>query len=254
MTRADWLAFAATTRDARLRMADLVRAKADLDFGDIVACSGCGLHAVAAPPSATALDAFYQAYYANADYGAKREKKIDRARRRIRRLNRRAPGKRFLDVGCNLGFAVEAARLEGLAAHGVEVDAQAVSTAQRMFPNVTITCGDALSLAESGARFNFLWCTEVIEHAPDFRAFAVALARLAAPGALLFLTTPDAGHWRLPRQFATWDEVKPPEHLQWFTARHLRTLFEPEGFTVRFETALKPGLRMIATMGQSAGG
>lgn len=227
-------------------MADIVSADPSLNFGAIVRCDGCGLRAVERAPCANALSGFYQAYYANADYRAKRDKKIARCRRRIRALKSAAPGRRFLDVGCNLGFAVEAARIEGLSAHGIEIDAAAVATATSLFPGVDIRCADVGAFAETGARFDFLWCTEVIEHALDFRSFATALGALAAPGALLYLTTPDAGHWRVPRAFASWDEVKPPEHLQWFEARHLRQLFEPLGFDLRFGFATKPGLRVVA--------
>lgn len=227
-------------------MADIVRADPRLDFGAIVRCDGCGLRTVETAPSDEALGTFYQAYYANIEYGAKRAKKISRCRRRIRAMKPSIRGRRFVDVGCNLGFAVEAARLEGFDAHGIEIDAAAVAAAQDLFPDTVISCESVESLAASGDQFDFVWCTEVLEHARDFRSFANALGRLAAPGAVLFLTTPDAGHWRAPRPFAAWDEVKPPEHLQWFDAGHLRTLFEPQGFSLHFGMALKPGLRLMA--------
>lgn len=231
--------------DARTRMGEIVSTRSDLGFGDLVRCDGCGLHSVATPPGPAALGAFYQAYYANENYGAKQDKKIARARGRLQRLKRTIRGRQFLDVGCNLGFAAEAARLEGFSAHGIEIDAAAVTAGQRLFPALDLRCMSVEALANTGEVFDLVWCTEVLEHAIDFRSFATALAAVVAPGGAIFLTTPDAGHWRRG-DFVGWDEVKPPEHLQWFEARHLRQLFEPLGFSVGFWPALKPNLRMLA--------
>src|SRR5262245_4118976 len=47
-------------------------------------------------------------------YRAKLAKKMRRSARRVRRLARRMPGKRLLDVGSNIGCLVEAGRRLGL--------------------------------------------------------------------------------------------------------------------------------------------
>ena len=44
-----------------------------------------------------------------AGYKAKYKSKLARSRRRAKRMKARAPGKRFLDVGSNYGFMVQAA-------------------------------------------------------------------------------------------------------------------------------------------------
>jgi 2-polyprenyl-3-methyl-5-hydroxy-6-metoxy-1,4-benzoquinol methylase len=90
-------------------------------------------------------------------------------------------------------------------------------------------------------------CAEVTEHLTDVRSFAQALAAVLRPGKLLFLTTPHAGHFRRPRNLSDWPEVKPPEHLFWFTRASLRRLMEDSGLHVeRFFFNLNPGLRMVA--------
>lgn len=94
-----------------------------MDFDAIVRCAHCDLATVQTPPTLGALGEFYSAYYASTSYGTKRDKKIKRAAKRVRRLSRdiksKAPStgkRRFLDVGTNLGYAVEGARLQGFAA------------------------------------------------------------------------------------------------------------------------------------------
>jgi len=90
------------------------------------------------------------------------------------------------------------------------------------------------------------YCSEVIEHLRDFKPFVRALARLTAERGLVYLTTPDAGDFRLPRDLERWPEIKPPEHLSWFRRRHLADLFGAEGLAVRFQVSWKPGIRMLA--------
>jgi 2-polyprenyl-3-methyl-5-hydroxy-6-metoxy-1,4-benzoquinol methylase len=87
----------------------------------------------------------------------------------------------------------------------------------------------------------------VIEHVPNAHSFMHHLARLTKTSGYVFLTTPDAGHWRVPKNFVQWPEVKPPEHVAWFTKNSLRHLLEAHGFeVVHFAWNLKPGLRVLA--------
>ncbi len=214
---------------------------------EFMRCSGCGFIWVSPTPSEVDLAAFYRHYRGTTAYVAKRDKKIKRSLRRIRRLAKQVPGRRFLDVGCNVGFAVEAARLAGFTSTGIDVDPHAVSLARAQFPEASFHAGAVEAMVETGETFDLVHCSEVIEHLPDVRQFARALADLTRPGGALFLTTPDAGHIRRPRNFLEWDAVKPPEHLCWFARRNVRMLFEGFGFdTIRFLFNFKPGIKMVA--------
>lgn len=247
LSQDDWCAFAQTCDDERQLHAAQLTSNPELAFGGIVRCAGCGFRTVARMPESAALTDFYQQYFANRRYADKRGKKIARAQKWLKRLGRPQSGARFLDVGCNQGFAVEAARSMGYAATGIEIDAEAVRGAAAAFPEADFVCATAEAHAAGHpGGYDLVWSSEVIEHVPDVRAFAAALAALVAPGGQLFVTTPDAGHWRRPRDFKTWGEVKPPEHVSWFTQQNLRGLFEPQGFRVQFFRRWKPGIHMRA--------
>lgn len=250
-TQADWLARAARTVDERKLIGAIVAQDTRLDFDAIVRCAHCDLATVQTPPTLGALGEFYSAYYASASYGTKRDKKIKRAAKRVRRLSRdiksKAPStgkRRFLDVGANLGYAVEGARLQGFAATGIEIDGSAVAKAQDDFPLNTYIETTVEAFAARGEVFDLVYCSEVIEHAVDIRGFAAALMDLVAPGGVLFITTPADGHRATPKPLVSWVQVKPPEHIHWFAKAHMLSLFDHDGFHPRFQYNPKSGHKM----------
>jgi len=72
-------------------------------------CADCGLVFMDPMPDAATLKALYADGYEGTTrvYLTKVASKMRRSRRRARWLSRRAPGRRFLDVGCNGGFMAE---------------------------------------------------------------------------------------------------------------------------------------------------
>ena len=80
-------------------------------------------------PSDEELNDFYNNYFKTKQYTAKLNSKIRRAKKRIKSIYKHAKGKRFIDIGCNVGFAVEAARQIGLDAHGIDLDGSAINVA-----------------------------------------------------------------------------------------------------------------------------
>lgn len=99
----------------------------------ICRCKGCGFCFADPYPAAEDLGRFYQEYYANRDYSAKLGKKIAQRGGVFSSSIKRAGIKLFLDVGCNVGAAVQAAHLCGLAASGIEIDKESVAMAQDLF-------------------------------------------------------------------------------------------------------------------------
>lgn len=252
-TQADWLVRADAADDERRLIGAIVAGDPTLNFGGIVRCMGCQLATVQTPPTLEALSGFYSAYYASASYGTKRDKKIKRAAKRVRRLSKRikSGGRRFLDVGANLGYAVEGARQQGFTATGIEIDGAAVARAQADFSDNRYLETTVEAFAESGEQFDLVYCSEVIEHAVDIRGFANALLSLVAPGGVLFVTTPADGHRATPKPLVSWVQVKPPEHLHWFAREHMLTLFGHPDFSPRFQFNLKPGHKLMLSRARS---
>lgn len=213
----------------------------------LLRCTACKTVSVSPWPTVAELIAFYQSYVGTTDYKKKKDRKIARAKRRIERLITLASGKKFLDVGCNYGFTVKAALDLGLDGYGIDIDATAVAASQEMFGAKHYQAISVQDYAHSGAKADIIYTSEVIEHVPDPDSFVAAIAQILNKDGVLFLTTPDAGHFRVPRNFTTWGDVMPPEHITYFTKAGLTALLEKHGLRVKsFGFNFKPGIRLTA--------
>lgn len=214
----------------------------------LMRCVDCGTVSIAPFPTLEEMAAYYEAYKGTTDYTKKEKSKIRRSKARIKRLTRLTRGKRFLDVGCNYGFAVVAAHALGLDAHGIDVDSTAIASNQTRYAGQgSFSYVPVEGHAESGAKADIIYSSEVIEHVPDPARFVAAMSTILETGGVLYLTTPDASHFRVPKTFAAWDQVIPPEHVTYFTRNGMKRLLMQHGFRkVRFGFNLKPGMRVIA--------
>ena len=204
-------------------------------------------------PAEADIALMYDDTYSGAtqSYFTKADKKMRRSRIRVRRMARMlaggAAGKSFLDVGANGGFMVEAAREAGFGAMGVEPDGPALDYARRHFPENGYIHGTVEEADFGGRRFDAVYCSEVIEHAADCHRFVAAIARVMRPQGLLYLTTPDISHWRVPRDLSRWDAFCPPAHCLFFSPGNLTRLLGRHGFKVeRRLIAIKPGIKILA--------
>lgn len=114
-----------------------------------------------------------------------------------------------LDVGCGDGSLL--AHLHALfpraALFGCDVSAAQIERNRAAMPGVTFVAADASRpellerLAAAGrASFELVTSSEVIEHVPDDQGFLANLARLAAPGGTVFLTTQAGPRFRMDRE------------------------------------------------------
>jgi SAM-dependent methyltransferase len=244
-TRAKWSRFAATTTDSRRDFATAMQEDPDLAFDTFLQCGACGTVFTDRVPSAAALGRFYHQYHGNPGYLAKLDRKLALEKRRIFLLKFLARGRRFLDIGCNIGCAVDAARWNGFTATGLELDDAAVAIARERFPRNEFVTG-TLDAFPPGRQFDLVYCSEVIEHVPDVGHFVRQLAALVAPGGVLLLTTPDSGHRQVRDDVLRWETLRPPEHLTLFTRAGIRAALAPHFHRVLILPNAKPGVQALA--------
>ena len=140
----------------------------------------------------------------------------------------------FLDIGSNAGYFTEAARRLGCDASGIELNSEAVALAQDKYPLNNYYCETIEQFSERGKKFDIIYCSEVIEHALDFHSFVKAIKDCSHDNTLLFLTTPDAAHFKVPKDLISWKEIIPVEHLHLFDKKNLRKLLQQYGYDIKF--------------------
>ncbi len=200
-------------------------------------------------PSSEALAALYGGDDGRlgAEHYPKAASRARRARIKAFRFARHFRGGDALDIGCGGGFVAEAMRRRGARAAGLDIDPRAIAYARRHFPDCTFFCEDFEAFAARGLGFDFVYCSEVIEHLPDIDGFMRLLVGALRPSGRVFITTPDIGHRRVPADVTAWDMFSPPAHVRFFDARTIRVLFERHGLTItRYYANRKPGLQIIA--------
>jgi SAM-dependent methyltransferase len=213
----------------------------------LVKCADCSFRFVDPMPSGEVLDAYYGRYWANEKNVRNADRKLRKFGRLLAPLKARKAGQTFLDVGCNIGFGVEAARQLGYTAKGIDLSGDAIERARVLYPQNTFDVAPVQELAASGAAFDAVLCREVVEHLTEIESFFEALAKVTRPGGRLMLTTPDAAHSAVPRDFVEWKEVIPPEHLCFFDQDTLGRMLGRHGFRIaRRLFTFKPSLRVIA--------
>lgn len=224
------------------------------DKYDLLRCGACRTVIVDPWPTVEELQAHYQNYFKTGHYLRKKNSKIRRVTKRLRRILRfNPPGKRFLDVGCSVGFSIPAALKFNLEPKGIDLDASTLEAGRTAFGGNFFEQISIEDLAARGDRFDMAYANEVIEHVPDPESFVRAVAQALAPGGIFYVTCPDGGHKRVPKNFADWDMVIPPDHLTYFSRKGLTTLLARHGLEIKkFQWSFKPGIKAIAVKKSAA--
>jgi len=158
-------------------------------------------------------------------------------------------GQRLLDIGCDTGVFLRAAREEfGVVPIGIDVSARAVETARQggidAYQTLIEEAPDRLSA------FPLVTAIDVIEHVPDPGAFLRQIQSRLAPGGVLYVETPNirSAVYALGRILShvmdgsgMIQRLFPPQHIQYFTTHSLSRLAKESGLeVVRVDTRVLP--------------
>jgi 2-polyprenyl-3-methyl-5-hydroxy-6-metoxy-1,4-benzoquinol methylase len=205
-------------------------------------CRTCGLVSVSEMPPPEALrDVYGEAYFRNArsdevgydDYEADRDCIVRTANRRLDVIEWHTSHRgRLLDVGCALGFFVEAAVRRGWHAEGLDISEHATSYARDVL-GVEARTGTLHEAGYAPASFDVITAWDVIEHVPDPVAELRFMRTLLKDGGLLVLSTPDIGSLVARVTGSRWMGFKlAEEHLVYFDRNTLTLALAQGGFEV----------------------
>ena len=132
----------------------------------------------------------------------------------------------LFDGGCGSGEFARRVLSEGLCDEviGLEMDDNNFRELQGnlgRLPNVRMIQASLLSIPLPDASVDMVMCTQVIEHIAEHEQVAAEFSRILKPGGHALITVPHP-----PEPFPNDDHVR-----KGYTARDLRTLFEPLGMT-----------------------
>jgi SAM-dependent methyltransferase len=165
---------------------------------------------------------------------------------------------RWLDVGCGAGTLLSAASELGWAAVGTELSPPAVDAAREA--GLDVRLGELSELGFAAGGFDVVSLVEVLEHVPEPSRLLAEVTPLIRPGGALYLTTPHVRGINARLLGTDWGAVAPPEHLQLFSVRGMRSALERRGLEVvrvrthgvnpyELVTALRPGRKGTAATG-----
>jgi 2-polyprenyl-3-methyl-5-hydroxy-6-metoxy-1,4-benzoquinol methylase len=148
---------------------------------------------------------------------------------------------RVLDVGCGAGGVGRALRRAGARELvGIEIHAESAAQAEAVFDAVHV--GDVVDVLERGGvegPFDTFVLYDVLEHLAEPERVLAALGGLAAPGARVHVSVPNARHFSLVRDlvfrgtfgYTEWGH-RDATHLRWFTRRDMEALLVETGWQV----------------------
>lgn len=178
---------------------------------DYVRCVGCGLvqqHPLPADPGA-----LYSGYPVH----EKKSGLHDWFRRSILKGVYFSPeglatGSRLLDFGCGDGWYLDSVKDSGLQCEGYEFQRNHAARLQSTLGLPIFSDLDSL-VAQRCSSYQAITLHNVLEHVVDPRSTITALARLLAPGGVIFVSVPNADSWEAKLFGRRWHGLDPPRHI-----------------------------------------
>lgn len=197
-------------------------------YGQVVRCLGCGLVYTNPRPLPQVIAGGYRTSVDPAYVSEDSSRSIN-AHMSLHVLRRFAKGGRLLDVGCNTGFFLNAARLD-FEVHGVEPSEWASDFARSRL-RLDVVTGTLDQAGFPPGSFDVVTMNDVVEHFTDPQRALQQVAALLRPGGHLYLVTPDIRSLSARVLRGRWWGLR-PAHLYYFSPETLARMLRQAGFEV----------------------
>jgi ubiquinone/menaquinone biosynthesis C-methylase UbiE len=194
----------------------------------------CGLIYQRARTDALEADNLYQeSYFTGGIYTRRRWRRIQKSRHQLLDALNYVDADTALDIGCSMGYVLEAARALGLEPAGTDVSEFAVTACRQQGFDARQGTMTAIPYADDS--FAIVTMKHVLEHTADPRAALREVRRVMRPHAALFIAVPDPRYGkaaRNPRRSRFYGVRRSKQHFIYYTPATLSRLLAEEGFSV----------------------
>lgn len=181
------------------------------------------------------------------NYATEELASVQRAEKIVGKLRsmRGGPTLSLLEIGCGLGYVLDAAKKAGLIATGLDISKEAVAICQEKNLEAHVgTLGDLIEKPTAG--FDLITAFDVFEHICEPLAFLANIKKIAKPGALIAMSVPNVRCLAARIRGKRWSQFILPEHINYFVSSTIRRLLEANGFAIEeihSEPSITLGLR-----------
>lgn len=190
-------------------------------------CNSCSFIFSKSVPSDDELESYYSSEYELTEFFSpitkKRYEEILDGFEHLKKTNN------LLDVGSGSAFFAEIATQRGWKVFGTELTDESIRKAEEK--GVIMSKGKLEDIEYESDFFDLIVCIEVIEHVSFPTPFTKELQRVLRKGGAVYISTPNFDSLLRRRLKGQYDVIGYPNHLSYFTAKTLKSLFSSSGFS-----------------------
>lgn len=210
----------------------------------LLECSSCGFISTAPIPSQEELNKFYDLNYFIKDdtehidkgyeniYSSQsRKANLDISKERLEIIESLATKEAILDVGCANGVFLEVAAKKGWKTiEGIEINSHMRKASIENMPRAHLY--QSIFEVDSSNKYDVITMWELIEHSRDPVDIIKKIKFIIKTEGLLCMSFPNIESYKNLKAKLNWEQVKPPEHLHYWSTNNIELFLAKYGFTI----------------------
>jgi SAM-dependent methyltransferase len=207
-------------------------------YAGILRCENCGYAVADLSLNNDDLSEIYRKNYffggEYKDYVADRNVIQKNFRLRLKVLEKYldvARHRRLLEIGCAYGFFLDTVRDRFESVRGVDISEDGVRYARDTL-RLNASLGDFMGLDLREGEIDVACMWDTIEHVLHPDSYLEKLSAHMKAGALLTITTGDAGSVNARLKGSNWRLIHPPTHVHYFSMKNMAAFLDKYGFEV----------------------
>jgi len=145
-------------------------------------------------------------------------------KKRLKIVEKYAKKGKMLDIGCNIGTFLKAAKESGWDCYGTDINKKVKGECIKK--GIKFYAKPLQKIKFKGNFFDVVVMDDLIEHVHSPKSLLKEVVRILKPGGLIFIVTPDVESVTFKVLKKRWHHLKPKEHIVYFSRVTIRRLLE----------------------------